>query len=143
MTNDELEKIAIEYLNNNISIKDLAASHGISKTTLIRCFNGETNGVHLNMELQTQIDEERKRRFLASKSTSGNKGKFILSKDEIVYFANYYVQNDDVVLEDLAKLRNVSPATFYNAFVVDNLGEELYNAVLEKYKLIHQNIFKK
>ena len=41
MTNDELEKIAIEYLNNNISIKDLAASHGISKTTLIRYFNGE------------------------------------------------------------------------------------------------------
>ena len=143
MTNDELEKIAIEYLNNNISIKDLAASHGISKTTLIRCFNRETNGVHLNMELQTQIDEERKRRFLASKSTSGNKGKFILSKDEIVYFANYYVQNDDVVLEDLAKLRNVSPATFYNAFVVDNLGEELYNAVLEKYELNHKNAFKK
>ena len=85
MTNDELEKIAIEYLNNNISIKDLAASHGISKTTLIRYFNGELNGVHLNMELQTQIDEERKRRFLASKSTSGNKGKFILSKDEIVF----------------------------------------------------------
>lgn len=143
MTNDELEKIAIEYLNNNISIKDLAASHGISKTTLIRYFNGELNGVHLNMELQTQIDEERKRRFLASKSTSGNKGKFILSKDEIVFFANYYVQNDDVVLEDLAKLRNVSPATFYNAFVTDNLGEELYNAVLEKYKLVHQNVFKK
>lgn len=143
MTNDVLEKIAIEYLNNNISIKDLAASHGISKTTLIRYFNGETNGVHLNMELQTQIDEERKRRFLASKSTSGNKGKFILSKDEIVFFANYYVQNDDVVLEDLAKLRNVSPATFYNAFVADNLGEELYNAVLEKYKLNHKNTFKR
>lgn len=143
MTNDELEKIAIEYLNNNISIKDLAASHGISKTTLIRYFNRETNDVHLNMELQTQIDEERKRRFLASKSTSGNKGKFILSKDEIVFFANYYVQNDDVVLEDLAKLRNVSPATFYNAFVVDNLGEELYNAVSKKYELNHKNAFKR
>lgn len=143
MTNDELEKIAIEYLNNNISIKDLAASHGISKTTLIRYFNRETNDVHLNMELQTQIDEERKRRFLASKSTSGNKGKFILSKDEIVFFANYYVQNDDVVLEDLANLRNVSPATFYNAFVVDNLGEELYNAVSKKYESNHKNAFKR
>ena len=143
MTNDELEKIAKEYLNNNVSIKGLAASHGISKTTLIRYFNGEAYDVHLNMKLQTQVDEERKRRFLASKSTSGNKGKLILSKDEIVYFANYYVQNDDVTLEDLAKLKNVSRVTFYNAFVADNLGEELYNAVLEKYKLIHQNIFKK
>ena len=143
MTNDELEKIAKEYLNNNISIKDLAVSHGISKTTLIRYFNGEAYDVHLNMKLQTQVDEERKRRFLASKSTSGHKGKLILSKDEIVYFANYYVQNDDVTLEDLAKLRNVSPATFYNAFVADNLGEELYNAVLEKYELNHKSAFKK
>lgn len=143
MTNDELEKIAIEYLNNNISIKDLAASHGISKTTLIRCFNGETNGVHLNMELQTQIDEERKRRFLASKSTSGNKGKFILSKDEIVSLALYYVQNDDINLDTLANLKQVSKGTIYNNFTLENLGEELYNAVLEKYELNHKNAFKK
>lgn len=143
MTNDELEKIAIEYLNNNISIKDLAASYGISKTTLIRCFNGETNGVHLNMELQTQIDEERKRRFLASKSTSGNKGKFILSKDEIVSLALYYVQNDDINLDTLANLKQVSKGTIYNNFTLENLGEELYNAVLEKYELNHKNAFKK
>lgn len=143
MTNDELEKIAIEYLNNNISIKDLAASHGISKTTLIRCFNGETNGVHLNMELQTQIDEERKRRFLASKSTSGNKGKFILSKDEIVSLALYYVQNDDINLDTLANLKQVSKGTIYNNFTLENLGKELYNAVLEKYELNHKNAFKK
>lgn len=143
MTNDELEKIAKEYLNNNISIKDLAASHGISKTTLIRCFNGETNGVHLNMELQTQIDEERKRRFSASKSTSGNKGKFILSKDEIVSLALYYVQNDDINLDTLANLKQVSKGTIYNNFTLENLGEELYNAVLEKYELNHKNAFKK
>ena len=54
MTNDELEKIAIEYLNNNISIKDLAASHGISKTTLIRYFNGETNGVVISQTVDPE-----------------------------------------------------------------------------------------
>ena len=65
-------------------------------------------------------------------------------KENLFYLkTKLFFQNDDVVLEDLAKLRNVSPATFYNAFVADNLGEELYNAVLEKYKLVHQNVFKK
>lgn len=143
MTNDELEKIAIEYLNNNISIKDLAASHGISKTTLIRCFNGETNGVHLNMELQTQIDEERKKRFLSSKSTKGNKEKFAISQEEIILLANYYIQNDDVNLEAISNLKKVSKATIYNSFTPHNLGEDLYNVVLEKYKLNHKNAFKR
>lgn len=143
MTNDELEKIAIEYLNNNISIKDLAASHGISKTMLIRCFNGKTNGVHLNMELQTQIDEERKKRFLSSKSTKGNKEKFAISQEEIILLANYYIQNDDVNLEAISNLKKVSKATIYNSFTPHNLGEDLYNAVLEKYKLNHKNAFKR
>lgn len=143
MTNDELEKIAIEYLNNNISIKDLAASHGISKTTLIRCFNGETNGVYLNMGLQTQIDEERKKRFLSSKSTKGNKEKFAISQEEIILLANYYIQNDDVNLEVISNLKKVSRATIYNSFTPHNLGEDLYNAVLEKYKLNHKNAFKR
>lgn len=143
MTNEELEKIAIEYLNNNISIKDLAASHGISKTTLIRCFNGETNGVHLNMGLQTQIDEERKKRFLSSKSTKGNKEKFAISQEEIILLANYYIQNDDVNLEVISNLKKVSRATIYNSFTPHNLGEDLYNAVLEKYKLNHKNAFKR
>lgn len=143
MINEELEKIAIEYLNNNISIKDLAVSHGISKTTLIRCFNGETNGVHLNMELQTQIDEERKKRFLSSKSTKGNKEKFAISQEEIILLANYYIQNDDVNLEAISNLKKVSRATIYNSFTPHNLGEDLYNAVLEKYKLNHKNAFKR
>lgn len=142
MTHKELEEIATEYINSDVSLKDLAACHGISKTTLLRYFNREKD-IKLNLNLQTQINEAKRSKFLNSKSISGNKGKFILSKDEIIYFANYYVENDDVTLEDLAKLRNVSPATFYNAFVADNLGEELYNAVLEKYELNHKSAFKK
>lgn len=142
MTYKELEEIAIEYINSDVSLKDLAARHEISKTTLLRYFNREKD-IKLNLNLQTQINEAKRSKFLNSKSTNGNKGKFILSKDEIIYFANYYVENDDVTLEDLAKLRNVSPATFYNAFVADNLGEELYNAVLEKYELNHKSAFKK
>lgn len=143
MTHEELQKIAIEYLNNNISINDLALKYGISKTTLIRYFNGDVKTIRLNKDLQLLINEERKKRFLSSKSTCGNKGCFILKKDEIVSLALYYVQNDDINLDTLANLKKVSKGTIYNNFTLENLGEELYNAVLEKYELNHKNTFKR
>lgn len=143
MTHEQLEKIAIEYLNNDISIKDLSAKYKISKTTLIRYFDGEIKTARLNKDLQININKERKKRFLSSKSTKGNKEKFAISQEEIILLANYYIQNDDVNLEAISNLKKVSKATIYNSFTPHNLGEDLYNAVLEKYKLNHKNAFKR
>ena len=143
MEHQKLKQIAIEYLENDISINDLAKKHGMSKTTLIRYFNGERKTLRLNKNLQILIDEERKKRFLSSKYTYGNKGYFSLTKDEIISLANYYVENDDINLEELALFKDVSKGTIYNNFTLENLGEELYNAVLEKYELNHKNTFKR
>ena len=143
MEHEKLKQIAIEYLENDISINDLAKKHGMSKTTLIRYFNGERKTLRLNKDLQILIDEERKKRFLSSKSTYGNKGYLSLTKDEIISLANYYVENDDINLEELALFKDVSKETIYNNFTLENLGEELYNAVLKKYELNHKNTFKR
>ena len=143
MEHEKLKQIAIEYLENDISINDLAKKHGMSKTTLIRYFNGERKTLRLNKNLQILIDEERKKRFLSSKSTYGNKDYFSLTKDEIISLANYYVENDDINLEELALFKDFSKGTIYNNFTLENLGEELYNAVLEKYELNHKNTFKR
>lgn len=136
MTHEKLIEIANEYLEKKISIKDLAANHGLSKASLIRYFNGE-NEIALPSNIQEKIDEAKKQRFKESKSTSGNKGHFSLTISQIRELANQYVAGDELNLRDIAAFNGVNPATIYNLFTKDILGDELYNSVKEKYQRMH------
>lgn len=142
MTHEKLIKIANEYLENKISLGDLAANHGLSKTTLIRYFNGE-NVIVLPSDVQEKIDDVRKRRFIESKSTSGNKGHFSLSVSQIKKLATEYISGDELSLRDVAAFNKVNPATIYNLFTKDILGDELYNAVKSKYEKMRLSRSKK
>lgn len=97
MTREELEVIANEYLQNDISMKDLAIKYHMSK------------------------------------STSGNLGNFALSKDEIITVTKAYVDSDDLNLRSVAENKNVSAAAIYNNFTRENLVDDLYEQVTQKY----------
>lgn len=137
MTHELLEKIAKEYLENDISIKDLASNYHISRTKLIELFKGNKE-IRLSEEMQEKINERKKTRWLESKSTCGNKGNYALSKEEIITFAKAYVQEGDLALREIAAINKVSVGTIYNNFTQENLGEELYSQVIDKYNLKHK-----
>ena len=73
MTIGELTNIANEYLNENISLRELSARHGISKSTLVRYFNRQQLIV-LPYNLQMKVDAKKEKNWIDGKSTSGNLG---------------------------------------------------------------------
>lgn len=131
MTIGELKVITNEYLNENISIKDLAHRHNISKTTLIRYFNGEQLIV-LPANLQILIDQKKQQNWIEGKSTSGNLGHKILTKEQIQSIAQIAI-NNSLSLRELAKEVNVSYSTIYELFTIENLGIDLYQQILYLY----------
>lgn len=128
----DLVEAAKRYLNEKISLNDLAKEYGVSKTTLIRYFNG-VYPLKLPTNLQEKIDERRKQRFIESKSTKGGTGNFKLTDSMVIYIAEYYV-NNDCTLDDLEIMFKVNKSTIYNSFSEKRLGKELYNEVIKKYK---------
>ena len=137
MTHELLEKMAKEYLENDISIKDLASNYHISRTKLIELFKGNKE-IRLSEEMQEKINERKKERWLESKATSGNKGKFLLTKEQLRLAAQAYVEGDNLALKEVAAINKVSVGTIYNNFTQENLGEELYSQVIDKYNLKHK-----
>lgn len=136
MTLKRLKDIAEEYLNGKISLKSLAANNDLSKTTLVRYLNG-SKIVKLPSDIQDEVNAMKEKRWMESKSTSGNKGKFSLSNEEIISLAKKYVEGEELDLRDVAAFNGVTAATIYNLFNEENLGEELYLKVLEKYHHMH------
>lgn len=131
MTIGQLKVIAHEYLEEDISIKDLAARHGMSKTTLIRYFNGEQLIV-LPLELQLLIDKKKKQNWIEGKSTSGNLGHKTLTTKQIQRIAKIAIENN-LSLRELAKEVNVNYSTIYELFTIENLGIDLYKQILNLY----------
>ena len=136
MTIAILKNIAQEYLKGDISLANLAAKYNLSKTTLIRYLNEEKE-IKLPKDIQDKVNLMKAKRWKESKSTNGNKGKFSLTKDEIIDLAKKYIMGKELDLRDIAAFNGVAPATIYNLFNEENLGEELYLKVLEKYELNH------
>lgn len=136
MTIAILKNIAQEYLKGDISLANLAAKYNLSKTTLIRYLNEEKE-IKLPKDIQDKVNLMKAKRWKESKSTNGNKGKFSLTKDEIIDLAKKYIMGEELDLRDIAAFNGVAPATIYNLFNEENLGEELYLKVLEKYELNH------
>lgn len=133
MTNTSLYKLALEYINTEKSIKEIANDYGISKTTLIRYFNGEHNSIKLPPDIQELVDQKKNENWINSKSTNGNQGNFSKTDSEIVLIAKQYL-TDNFTLEELAKHHNISTSTLYNLFTPEHLEEKLYNRVLEMYE---------
>ena len=135
MTEELLETMALEYLENEISIKDLASKYHMGKSTIIGYFNGQKQ-IKLSKRLQNCINEKKNKRFLESKSTYGNQGNTILTKEQIVKYADIYVNNDFTFEEIVKSLNengiNLTIGTLSNYFSKDNLGEQLYNQVKAK-----------
>ena len=145
MTRELLEQIALEYLEYDIAIKDLASKYNMGKSTLVKYFNGNKQ-IRLRKSLQEKINEKKARRFMESKSTLGNQGNTILTCDEIVQYANIYVNNDFTFDEIIKSINNrgvsITKGTLSNYFTLENLGEELYNQVQAKIHLHKMNATK-
>lgn len=131
MTIGELKQIAKEYLSETISIKNLASRHGMSKTTLIRYFNGEQLIV-LPVDLQREVNKKKQKNWIDGKSTSGNLGHTILSKEEIKNIASIAV-NNNLSLRELSDIVNVNYSTLYQLFTIENLGIDLYQDLMALY----------
>lgn len=137
MTIGELTIIANEYLNEDISLRELSSRHGISKTTLIRYFNGEQLIV-LPAYLQELVDEKKKQNWIDGKSTSGNLGHTLATKEELQKIAAVAVTNN-LTLRELSSMFNISASTLYESFTVENLGIDLYKDLLSLYSENKQN----
>lgn len=133
MTQEILNYLAERYLVGDISIEELAIENGMSKSTLVGYFNRK-KAIKLPLELQWQVDKVKEKRWMESKATYGNKGNFSLTNEEIVAAAKAFVSGDYLALRDIAAFYGVAPATIYNLFSKEMLGEELYNEVKLKYE---------
>lgn len=131
MTVGELIKIANEYLEETISLRELSNRHGISKTTLIRYFNRQQLIV-LPYDLQMKVDAKKEKNWIDGKSTSGNLGHTIATKEQIQAMARMAVDNN-LSLRDLANIVNINYGTLYSFFTIENLGIDLYQQVLSLY----------
>ena len=132
ITEEELNQIALEYIEYKTPIAILAEKYGISKSSLIRYFNGERS-IKLSRELQEQVDEVKQSNWIEYKSTSGNEGHKSLTDEEIKELAEKMVQYG-LTLDDLVKEDGPVKSTIYNLFTISVLGEELYNKIIEQYR---------
>ena len=139
MTKQKLIELANYYINNDISIEELARLNNTSKTTLIRYFSGNAS-VYLPKELQEKVDAKKNKNWLESKATYGNQGNISFSKEELVKIANCLVENN-YTLREIATIKNVSHATLYNLLNEENLGKELYIKLQNVYKINKENAF--
>ena len=131
MTVGELTKIANEYLDETISLRELSARHGMSKTTLIRYFNRQQLIV-LPYDLQEKVDAKKGKNWIDGKSTSGNLGHKMATKEQIQAMAKIAIDNN-LSLRELANVTNINYGTLYSFFTIENLGIDLYSQILNLY----------
>ena len=135
MTDERLEEIARYYLDKKVSINELSHIFKISKSSIVRYFDGERQ-IKLSHELQRKVDDLKRQNWIDGKSTSGNTGNKILDPEQIINIARIYAAGD-YTLRELADIFKVSPTTLYNNFTIDTLGNDLYvsvNNIYEKNK---------
>lgn len=131
MTVGELTNIANEYLSETVSLRELSARHGMSKTTLIRYFNRQQLIV-LPYDLQMKVDAKKEKNWIDGKSTSGNLGHKTATKEQIQAMAKIAIENN-LSLRELANVVNINYGTLHSFFTIENLGIDLYQQVLDLY----------
>ena len=120
------------YVNNDVSMDDLAAKYNVSKTTVIRSFKGVT-GLRLPSDLQAKVDAKKLKNWTEGKATNGNKGHITISKEKLISIANNLISGD-YTLEEMAKSIGRPQSTLYNLLNEENLGKELYARLVSLYK---------
>ena len=128
----ELEEMANYYINNDISIKELARMHGVPKTEVVRLFKGEKDIV-LPADLQEQVNAKKEKKWIDGKSTCGRKGHITMSKDQLIAVANKLVDGD-YTLDEIAASLGRSKTTLYDLLNEENIGKELYTKVNNLYQ---------
>ena len=137
MTEEKLIEIAEYYIENKVSINELAQKFKFSKATIVRYFNKEKL-IRLPFYLQVEVDKLKRQNWIDGKSTSGNMGNKKFNDKQLVYLAQIY-STGDYTLRELATPFEVSPATLYNNFTQEVLGEKLYLKVKEIYEKNREN----
>ena len=132
ITEKELIEIAEKYCKDKTPLSILSKEYGVSKTTLIRYFNGERS-IKLPCDLQAKVDEVKQENWIDYKSTSGNLGHKSLTDEEVKELAEKLTQHG-LSLSDLLTENGPSKSTLYNLFTQSILGEELHQKVQEQYK---------
>lgn len=139
ITYEILEEIAQKYCEEHIPLSKLAKEYGVSKTTLVRYFNGQ-GSVKLSSVLQTEVDKVKQSNWIEGKSTSGNLGNTQLTDEEIVALANYMV-NNNLSLEQLVSEKTPVKSWLFKLFTEEKLGSELYSKVLLQYEKNNRSTF--
>ena len=132
ITEKELIEMAEKYCKDKTPLSVLAKEYGVSKTTLVRYFNGERS-IKLPPLLQKNVDVVKEENWVEYKSTNGNLGHKSLSDEEIKELAEKLTEHG-LSLNDLVTEDGPSKSTLYNLFTQSVLGKELYEKVQNQYR---------
>ena len=132
ITEKELIEIAEKYCRDKTPLSVLAKEYGVSKTTLVRYFNGERS-IKLPPQLQKNVNIVKEENWIEYKATSGNLGHKALEDEEIKELAEKLTEHG-LSLNDLVTEDGPSKSTLYNLFTQSVLGKELYEKVKNQYK---------
>ncbi len=128
MDKDFVERVAITYINEKVSMRVLSERFGVSKTAIVRALNGND----LSPTLREILEVTKRQRWIEGKSTSGHTGHKLMSAEEVKALASSMVE-EGLTLRDFVTEGSPSLGTIYANFTEENLGSELYSRVQEQY----------
>ena len=132
MAYNELVRLARHYIDNNISLRELAAMNGISKPKLVKLFQGKLTP-SLPIDLQQQVDAKKEKNWYDGKSTYGNQGHISVSKEQLVLIAQQLILGN-FTIKEMTEHCNMNQSTLYSLLNKENIGEELYAKLTDTYK---------
>lgn len=130
ITKEIVRYAAERYINTDESIGEIAKQLGISKTALVKHFEGLYDTTRLDPKRQAILDKVKAEKWIKGKSTSGNLGHKKLSKEKTIELAKNMVEQN-TTLRGLES--DVSTSTLYNSFKKKTLGKDLYDEVSNRY----------
>ena len=132
ITEQLLGEIAEKYCTDHTPLSKLAKEYGVSKTTLVRYFNGK-GSFKLDPVTQAKVDIVKKDNWIDGKSTNGNLGYTMLTDEEVITLATFMVENE-LTLEELVSENTPVKSRLFGLFTEEKLGSELYQKVLLQYE---------
>lgn len=131
ITKEIVRYAAERYINTDESIGEIAKQLGISKTALVKHFEGLYDTTRLDPKRQAILDKVKAEKWIKGKSTSGNLGHKKLSEEETIKLAKNMVEQNTTLRGLESDV--VSTSTLYNSFTKNTLGKDLYDEVSDQY----------
>lgn len=131
ITKEIVRYAAERYINTDESIGEIAKQIGISKTALVKHFEGLYDTTRLDPKRQAILDKVKVEKWIKGKSTSGNLGHKKLSEEETIELAKNMVEQNTTLRGLESDV--VSTSTLYNSFTKNTLGKDLYDEVSDQY----------